>query len=122
MLQMKPSLFSIADARHQYQPNFFHETLPFFFVKVEASPYRSGGASKSVRPLPFVVARSASSVDVGLIPSAPARKCPRLRLSKGLHPKRSGVHCRSVNLLPHLIGVIGRGCEADRTCPRDDAK
>jgi hypothetical protein len=31
--QIKPSLFSIADARHQYQPNFFHETLPFFFVK-----------------------------------------------------------------------------------------
>jgi phage host-nuclease inhibitor protein Gam len=33
MMQMKPSLFSIADARHQYQPNFFHETIPFFFLK-----------------------------------------------------------------------------------------
>jgi hypothetical protein len=26
-------LFSIADARHQYQPDFFHETVPFFFTK-----------------------------------------------------------------------------------------
>jgi hypothetical protein len=29
----KYSLFSIADARHQYQPDFMHETIPFFFQK-----------------------------------------------------------------------------------------
>jgi len=35
-MQIRPSLLSIADARHQYQPNFFHETLPFFFLKGQA--------------------------------------------------------------------------------------
>jgi hypothetical protein len=29
----KHSLFSIADARHQFQPDFMHETIPFFFQK-----------------------------------------------------------------------------------------
>jgi hypothetical protein len=31
----KYSLFSIADARHQFQPDFMHETIPFFFKKPE---------------------------------------------------------------------------------------
>jgi len=31
--RFKYSLFSIADARHQFQPDFMHETIPFFFQK-----------------------------------------------------------------------------------------
>jgi hypothetical protein len=31
----KHAIFSIADARHQYQPDFFIETLPYFFRKDE---------------------------------------------------------------------------------------
>ncbi|CAK0826177.1 unnamed protein product [Prorocentrum cordatum] len=31
----KHSLFSIADARHQFQPDFMHETIPFFFRKLK---------------------------------------------------------------------------------------
>jgi len=29
------ALFSIADARHQYQPDFFHESIPYFFRNEE---------------------------------------------------------------------------------------
>jgi hypothetical protein len=32
----KYSLFSIADARHQFQPDFMHETIPFFFKKLKS--------------------------------------------------------------------------------------
>jgi hypothetical protein len=33
----KYSLFSIADARHQFQPDFMHETVPFFFKKLKGN-------------------------------------------------------------------------------------
>jgi len=34
-LRYKHAIFSIADARHQYQPDFFIETLPYFFRNAE---------------------------------------------------------------------------------------
>lgn len=38
-LNVKHGLFSIADARHQYQPDFFLETIPYFFRnKFELNP------------------------------------------------------------------------------------
>lgn len=34
-VRYKHAMFSIADARHQYQPDFFHETIPYFFKNAD---------------------------------------------------------------------------------------